>query len=1196
MVTALESEALTNSRLIARSLRAVLVIVLIVVFGHISFAADSTPTKNVLIMFSFSDRGLYSASNLIKSTVQSHVQGPVNFYVEYLESQRFEDPSYEKSISEALARAYSAVRLDVVLVFAYPALSFAIKHRDEIFPGVPIVFEGVDPRRIQGQKLWPGVTGITYAVDVRGTLDLALRLDPGTKNVAVVTGTSEFERYWLRAFQDEFRRHYEGKLKLIELVGLSTGQLLQEASALPRQTVVFFNLAPRESTQPLGASDTLPVISRRFPTYCMHVNFCLGEGGVGGSYPDVNEQRVKAGELVARILAGEKPENIPVIQDSGFHANVDWRQLRRWNIPESALPPGSVVLYREPTAWERYRKFILGGVALVLLQALLITALLWQRNRAEKILRQNEALLRTVADHSHICLAMLDADRRHIYANSPYAEWLGLNTTEVVGKPMAKVLPQQIRGQVSAWLDRAFSSEGVSDERTLPDIGKGGDRVYAITYEPLQTRGEGTRVIVAMVDITERKRAEKALRESEERFRSMYTNAAVGIQQLDNEGRLLMVNATFCRMLGFSESELLGQDVMDLTHPDDHTRDTVVRGPTLRGERNGHEIEKRYIHRDGSSVWVHITSSVVKDALGHPLYRIAIVQDVTERKQAERDQELNMKVLHTLNRGDDLHTILGEVLGLLKESTGFDAVGLRLRNGDDYPYYQQTGFPDTFLREEHLLCFKSSDGSTDRDAYGRPVLGCACGLVLSGGTSPGMSCFTEGGSFWTNRSSELLVLAPEADPRKNPRNRCIHAGYESVALIPVRSGAQIIGLLQLNDRRPGRFTLERIRFFESLAGNITLAVQRRQVEDELRSNEARLRLALDAANSGTWESDLRTHKSKWSSETWRLYGLDPYSCESSFESWLSAIHPEDREMAKQHVKEAIDSSAELNVEYRVVDSNGGVRWLVSQGRPLRDGNGDVVSYVGIVTDISDRKHAEHAMVRSEKLASVGRMAATMAHEINNPLATAMNAMFLASVDPTTSEDVRKRLELAETELKRAAHIATQTLGLYREVGTPTAVNLSEIVDDVLDLLRPKLENKLVSVQRRYRSATSIQGIKGELLQVVSNLVANSLDAVNINGNLYVRTNDCELCHGLQCQMVRLTIADNGIGISQENLKRIFEPFFTTKQAYGTGLGLWVAKELIGKNGGDIRVHSQNGRGSVFSIWLPADRRRQQRVA
>jgi PAS domain S-box-containing protein len=219
-------------------------------------------------------------------------------------------------------------------------------------------------------------------------------------------------------------------------------------------------------------------------------------------------------------------------------------------------------------------------------------------------------------------------------------------------------------------------------------------------------------------------------------------------------------------------------------------------------------------------------------------------------EQIESQQKLVASILRVLNRGSgDVTALIREVLLLIRESTGFDAVGLRIRRGEDYPYYEQNGFSDDFVQEENLLCKRRDDGSIALDRNGRPELECACGLVLSGRTDSGTRFFTEGGSFWTNCSSELLSIPIADDPRTNPRNRCIQNGYKSIALIPVRSGGEIVGLLQLNDREPGMLTLEMIRFFEGLDDQIGITLKRKQAEEALERERDILRAVMNGAGN-----------------------------------------------------------------------------------------------------------------------------------------------------------------------------------------------------------------------------------------------------------------------------------------------------------------------------------------------------------
>ena len=233
------------------------------------------------------------------------------------------------------------------------------------------------------------------------------------------------------------------------------------------------------------------------------------------------------------------------------------------------------------------------------------------------------------------------------------------------------------------------------------------------------------------------------------------------------------------------------------------------------------------------------------------------------------------------------------------------------------------------------------------------------------------------------------------------------------------------------------------------------------------------------------------------------------------------------------------------------------------------------------------KKAEEALIGSEKLASAGRMAAVLAHEINNPLAAVMNLLFLAQTSTDTPGPVRQYLEMADGELKRIAHITRQTLGFYREPTAPTTFRAVTLIDSVIDLLQAKIISTQVTVQKECDDLLEITASFGELRQVISNLMLNSLDALGEGGRVTLRASTSQDPLNGSAR-IRITLADSGQGIDAAVLPNIFEPFFTTKGSIGNGLGLWVCKQIIEKHSGTIKVRSRisAGHGSTFSMVLP----------
>ena len=199
--------------------------------------------------------------------------------------------------------------------------------------------------------------------------------------------------------------------------------------------------------------------------------------------------------------------------------------------------------------------------------------------------------------------------------------------------------------------------------------------------------------------------------------------------------------------------------------------------------------------------------------------------------QTEQCQNLASQILELLDKTDSRTDLIKDILFLIKAATGFEAVGIRLSEGEDFPYYETIGFSKEFIRAERYLCTRDQIGRITRDSDGNPYLKCMCGNVICGRTNPSLPFFTEGGSFWTNSTTELLASTTEEDRQARTRNRCNSAGYESMALIPLRYDNKNIGLLQLNDSQKNLFTSNLIKFFEEIGSSLAKVFGLKQRED-----------------------------------------------------------------------------------------------------------------------------------------------------------------------------------------------------------------------------------------------------------------------------------------------------------------------------------------------------------------------------
>lgn len=367
-----------------------------------------------------------------------------------------------------------------------------------------------------------------------------------------------------------------------------------------------------------------------------------------------------------------------------------------------------------------------------------------------------------------------------------------------------------------------------------------------------------------------------------------------------------------------------------------------------------------------------------------------------------------------------------------------------------------------------------------------------------------------------------------------------------------------------------------------------LAEERAHATEALRDRDEMLRLAVESNGMGLWLYDVQHGTAYWSDETFRLAGLEPGTVEPSFEAWAQITAEEDRARVTEARRQTFETRKDFHEQYRIRLHDGSIRWVESQGKCLRDVEGKVLRIMGVVADITARRHAEEAMLRAEKLAVAGRLAASVAHEINNPLEAVSNLLFLITLTETT-EEAKIHAQAALDQLMRVSMITQQTLKFHRQSGAPSITKLSEVVEAVKALFLPKLAANSITVTIEVRGEEEVNCMPSEAQQIFANLMSNAIEATPQGGGIAVRLRPATDWRNRQTKGMRVTFADSGVGIDRATIRRMFEPFFTTKAETGTGLGLWVVAQLVERHDGHVRVYSrQTGGpiGTVFSVFLP----------
>jgi PAS domain S-box-containing protein len=497
----------------------------LIVLSPTSIAADvpaTEPQKVVLALYG-SRPDLPTnviVDEIIRSTLEHELGPRLDFYAEFLDTARWPEAETQSALHDFLRRRYAHKKLSVIIAVAPSAIDFMRLYGDELFPGVPIVVFGpLDALR--DWKSGRPVTGALANGDLSRTVELILRLQPGTREIFVISGASDGER----RRQSDARRQLERFAKRVKLTYMDAGSaqdVVRIVARIPDGTVIFFISMYQDSVgNNLLSHEVLSRIARaaRVPVYNQTATN-VGSGIVGGFVFDPETLGRETAQLTIRVLRGERLQDLPIQESKSIGPMVDWRQLRRWGLDEKRLPAGTVVRFREASPWQTYRWYILSGISLILLEALLISGLLWQRARRRQTSRAlekrtadvqaREELLKIFVKNVPAGVAMLDREMRYIQVSDRWCADYGVDASQVLGRSHYEVFPDM----PDQWKEihrRALDGETLRADEDRWDRKSGITWVRWEVRPWLNANAEPGGILIFAEDITRRKQADEAL-------------------------------------------------------------------------------------------------------------------------------------------------------------------------------------------------------------------------------------------------------------------------------------------------------------------------------------------------------------------------------------------------------------------------------------------------------------------------------------------------------------------------------------------------------------------------------------------------------------------------------------------------------------------------------------------------------------
>lgn len=473
----------------------------------------SAADKKVLFLFGDKSNGMMMGyRDVVQSAIRSGSPDRITFYEEYMDLSMHSGDDYLSLVRSFYHQKYQGQRFDLIIAQTGSVLNFLTKYGDELFPGTPLVFGTIEKSRIEGLKLGPNITGILIDAAFGATLEAALRMQPDTRNVVVVSGSSQIDDKNLTKAQTQFHS-FAGRVEFTYLTGLPMEELEQRLANLPEHTIIFYITIYRDGAgQVFTLMDSVARVAKasRLPTYSV-IDRLIEAGSIGGFVFSLEADGKEVAKVALRVLSGEKPADIPIRVADTNRYMFDWRQLRRWNIDERRLPPGSILLFRQPTFWELYKWRVIAVTSICVLQALLIVWLLITRHKRRRAEEAKKGLA-AIVESSDDAILSETLDGMIKSWNAGAEKIYGYTAGEMVGQPVSTLIPPELKHEPLRILERIRHGESVDQLETVR-LTKDGRRIdVSLTISAIRDeRGIITGASAVARDITDRKRDQQRL-------------------------------------------------------------------------------------------------------------------------------------------------------------------------------------------------------------------------------------------------------------------------------------------------------------------------------------------------------------------------------------------------------------------------------------------------------------------------------------------------------------------------------------------------------------------------------------------------------------------------------------------------------------------------------------------------------------